>query len=613
MTVLAGKLLRIDLSDKGYWEEEIPDKYYSEFISARGLSDRYLYHELEPEIDPLSPQNKIILSIGVLGGTGVQGFSKWAVSSKSPLTGTIFRSITGGNFGVWMKYAGYDLIIVQGRAENFSYIHIDEDGVHFLDAEDLLGLDPRQVQKVLMDKHGAKTESACIGIAGERLIRYAVITSGERTASRGGMGTVMGSKNLKAISINVPVRKFSAFDEVRFKNLIKKQIAILKEHPRRKNMTTKGTPYITTVVDKLGILPVRNFQEGSTQTIEQISGDEFYELKKAKGGCYQCMTRCGGMRNVTDGPFSGSTIDGPEYESIYAFGPLLGLTDKQFVINANALCDYYGMDTISTGVCVAFACELFEKEIITTSDTDGLDLSWGNKASIFSLIQNIGKREGFGYLLGEGVKRAADHMGGESGSYAMHIKGLELPGYDPRGVKGYALSMATSNIGGSHMYGRPRDELSGKVDPFTEEGKGASICEIQKEQALEDSLIACTFGNTGLDLQMYSDFLTAATGIEEFDNTDNLLKIGERILCIERCFNIREGFRREDDSLPIRMSSEPLKNAGTSTGQLVKDLDNLLDEFYKALGYTKEGVPKIEKLNELGMEDVIEDVMHALQ
>lgn len=613
MTVFAGKLLRIDLSDKRHWEEEIPDQYYREFISARGLSASYLYHELEPKIDPLGPQNKLIMSIGVLGATGVQGFSKWAVSSKSPLTGTIFRSITGGNFGAWMKYAGYDLIIVQGIAKNPSYIHIDGDGVHFFDAEDFLGLNSRQVQKILKDKHGPKTEAASIGVAGERLIRYAVITSGERTASRGGMGTVMGSKNLKAISINVPVRKTSPFDEVRFKDLIRKQIAILKDHPRRRNMTTKGTPYITTVVDKLGILPVLNFQEGSTRTIGQISGDEFYELKKAKGGCYQCMTRCGGMRNVTKGPFRGSEIDGPEYESIYAFGPLLGLTDKQFIIDANAFCDYYGMDTISTGVCIAFACELFEKGLISTSDTDGLDLGWGNKDSIFSLIRNIGEREGFGYLLGEGVKRAVEKMGGETDAYAMHIKGLELPGYDPRGVKGYALSMATSNIGGSHMYGRPRDELSGKVDPFTEEGKGASISQIQKEQALEDSLIACTFGNTGLDLQIYSELLKAGTGIEEFDGTASLLKIGERILCMERCFNIREGFGRKDDSLPKRMTSEPLKNAGPSSGEFVGNFENLLDEYYEALGYTKQGIPTIKKLNDLGMEDVIEDVTYFPQ
>jgi len=543
------------------------------------------------------------------GGTGLQGFSKWAVITKSPLTGTIFRSITGGNFGVWMKHAGYDLIIIEGQAAKPSSVHIDERGVHFQGAADLLGLDYRRVQIKLKEKHGPNTESACIGLAGENLVRYAVINSGERTASRGGVGTVMGSKNLKAISINVPIRKPSPFDEVRFKNLVKKQINILKEHPRRKNMTTRGTPYITTVVDGLGILPVRNFQEGSTQTIDEISGDEFYKMKKAKAGCYQCMTRCGGMREVTRGPLSGMQIDGPEYESIFAFGPLLGLTDKQFVINANALCDYYGIDTISTGVCIAYACELFEKGIISTSDTDGVDLSWGNEESIFSLIQKIGKREGVGYLLGQGVKRAAEHMGGETNSFAMHIKGLELPGYDPRGVKGYGLSMATSNIGGSHMYGRPREELSGLVDSFTEEGKGASIARVQKEQALEDSLIACTFGNTGLDLRMYSELLTAATGIEEFESTDNLVKIGERIVCIERCFNVREGFRRKDDSLPTRMTSEPLMKAGPSTGQVVKNLDRLLDEYYEALGYTGDGIPTAEKLKDLGIEELAKKII----
>jgi aldehyde:ferredoxin oxidoreductase len=509
-----------------------------------------------------------------------------------------------------MKHAGYDLVIIEGKAENHSYVHLDRDGIHFLGAEDLLGLDYRQLQKRLKERHGPHTESACIGLAGEKLVRYAVITSGERTASRGGMGTVMGSKNLKAISINVPTQRPIPFDEAKFKHLLKKQISILKEHPRKKNMTTLGTPYITTVVDALGILPVRNFQEGSLRTVDEISGDELYELKKAKAGCHVCMTRCGGMRDVTEGPLKGFQIDGPEYETIFAFGPLLDITDKQFVIDANALCDHYGIDTISTGVCIAYACELFEKGIISTSDADGLDLCWGNKEAVFSLIEKIGTREGIGQLLGEGVRRAGEKMGGEAAPYAMHIKGLELPGYDPRGVKGYALSMATSNIGGSHMYGRPRDELTGKVDPFTENGKGASIAQVQKEQALEDSLIACTFGNSGLDLQMYSEFLSSATGIEEFENPDNLLEIGERIICMERCFNVREGFSRSDDSLPRRMVSEPLKNAGPSTGQFVKDLDSLLNEYYDALGYTKEGIPTVERIRDLGIKEVAKDIAH---
>jgi aldehyde:ferredoxin oxidoreductase len=373
-------------------------------------------------------------------------------------------------------------------------------------------------------------------------------------------------------------------------------------------MNTLGTPYITKIVNMMGILPTKNYQEGSIPTIEDLSGDKFFELKKARAGCYACMTRCGGMRDVTLGPFGGSQIDGPEYETIFAFGPLLGLTDPQFVIDANALCDVYGIDTISTGVCIAFACELFAKGMISAADTGGLKLTWGNKEAIFSLIEQIGKREGFGRLLGEGVKKAAEQLGSGADAFAMHIKGLELPGYEPRGVKGYALSMATSNIGGSHMYGRPREEFSGQADPLAETGKGDLIARVQKEQALEDSLIACTFGNTGLDTAMYARLLFAATGIDDFGDAANLLKIGERIVCIERCFNAREGFSRKDDTLPERMLTEPLQQAGPATNQMVGNLAHLLDEYYQALGYTAEGIPGIDRLQELDLPEAIEDM-----
>lgn len=305
------------------------------------------------------------------------------------------------------------------------------------------------------------------------------------------------------------------------------------------------------------------------------------------------------MRDVSTGPFKGSQIDGPEYETIFSFGPLIGIHDKQFIIDANAACDYYGMDTISAGGCLSFACELFERGLLTPADTDQLDLSWGNKEALFALIGKIGRREGLGEILADGVKRASDHFGKDAASYAIHIKGLELPGYEPRAVKGYALSMATANIGGSHMYGRPRAELSGLVDPFTETEKGGAIAQVQKEQALEDSLVACTFGNSGLKTIDYAKFLTAATGIESFAEPDQLLKIGERIICVERCFNVREGFGRKEDTLPKRMLTEPLQDAGPATNQIVKDLDALLDEYYDSLGYTKEGIPTIEKLKEL--------------
>jgi aldehyde:ferredoxin oxidoreductase len=608
MSTINGRLLRINLNDSSSREESIPPQTIKHFISARGLGSKYLYDELAPAVDPLSHKNKLLLLVGVLAGTGLQGFSKWAVMSKSPLTGTIFRSISGGNFGVWMKNAGYDLIIVEGRARAPIYIHIDVEGVHFLAADDLWGLDYRRLQAQLKKRHGPRTESACIGPAGEKRVRYAVIHSGERTASRGGMGTVMGSKNLKALSINAPIKRPTAFDPSTFKKLLAMQIDILKKHPRKKTMASLGTPYITTIVNNLGILPTKNYCEGSIATIEEISGDRFFELKKARAGCYACMTRCGGMRNVSRGPFDGSQIDGPEYETIFAFGPLLGLTDRQFIIDANALCDALGIDTISTGVCIAFACELYSKGMISTADTDGLKLTWGNKDAIFLIIEKIGKREGFGRLLGEGVKRAAEQIGAGAEAFAMHIKGLELPGYEPRGVKGYALSMATSNIGGSHMYGRPREEFTGQADPLVENSKGDLIARVQKEQALEDSLIACTFGNTGLDTSMYARLLQAATGIEDFKEAKNLLKIGERIVCIERCFNVREGFSRKDDTLPVRMRSEPLCQAGPSTDQIVSNLDHLLDEYYRSMGYSREGIPCIKRLQELDLRETVEDI-----
>jgi aldehyde:ferredoxin oxidoreductase len=243
--------------------------------------------------------------------------------------------------------------------------------------------------------------------------------------------------------------------------------------------------------------------------------------------------------------------------------------------------------------------------MIVTSDTDGIEINWGNKDAILALIEKIGKREGIGYLLGEGVKRASEQIGGEADRYAIHVKGLELPGYEPRAVKGYGLSMAVSNIGGSHMYGRPKAEMAGEVDSLTEEGKGASIVQAQKEQAIEDSLIACSFGNSGLDFQKYSEFLLAATGIKEFADVAHLMEVGERIICLERCFNIREGFRRKDDTLPRRMFSEPLRRGGPAENQTFEKLDKLLDEYYEAAGYTREGIPTVKKLKDLGIEEMV--------
>lgn len=600
MSTVTGRLLRVDLTGSTFKSEEIPRSHYVNFLSARGLGMKYLYDELQPGVDPMGPGNKLILGLGMLGATKLQGFSKWCAVTKSPLTGSVMRSYAGGNFGVWLKWAGYDLLILEGRASQPTYLYVDTEGVHFLDASPLKGMDPRETQEWLKAKHGAHTESACIGQGGENLVRYAVITSGERTASRGGVGTVMGSKNLKAVAVNVPSCKFKGVDEPRFDELAAAQIAMLKDNSRRKTLNKLGTPYITTGLMEKGIMPVKNFQEGKVEEIGTISGDRYFELKEAQAGCYACMTRCGGMRKVDKGPWAGTSIDGPEYESIFALGPTVGIVDRQFIIDANALCDYYGIDTISAGVCVGFAIEAFERGVLAR-ETVGYDLSWGDSECVMRLLHQIGRTEGVGALLAKGVKAAAAELGQGASDYAIHVKGLEIPGYEPRSLKSYALSMATSNIGGSHMYGRPRDELAGKVEPFGEKDKGASIADIQKDQAVEDSLVACTFGNSGLGPKDYAAYLVAGVGLTELATPDALRTVGERILCVERMFNVREGFRRKDDSLPHRMVGEELRNAGPATGQKVNNLEGLLTEYYEALGYDSDGVPKPETLSRLGL------------
>ncbi|GAB4273041.1 MAG: aldehyde ferredoxin oxidoreductase family protein [Deferrisomatales bacterium] len=606
MSTIAGSLLRINLTERTCRREEIPAGLYREFLSARGLGVRYLLEELHPGVDPLGPDNKLIFGIGVLGGTRLQGFSKWSVVTKSPLTGTVFRSFTGGNLGVWMKWAGYDQVILEGASDTPCYVLVDAEGVEFLDARELMGRDPREVQERLKERHGPRTEAACIGLAGEKGVRFAAITAGERTASRGGVGAVMGAKNLKALAVRAEPRSLRGHDPDRLEELAAEQIRMLRTNPRRRTLHTLGTPYITTGLMEKGILPVRNFREGFLEGVEAISGDVFLQRKEGAAGCYGCMTRCGGLRRVERGPYAGTRIDGPEYETIFALGPLLGIADPQFIVDANALCDYYGMDTISAGVSAAFAVELFEAGRIDRSHTGGLELQWGDPEAALALLDQIARREGLGEILSLGVKRAAEALGGGAEALAHHIKGLELPGYEPRALKGYALSMATANIGGSHMYGRPREELAGRVDPYAETDKGAAIAEIQKAQAVEDSLIACTFGNSGLTLEDYGRFLEAATGLEELASADALLRIGERIVCAERWFNVGEGFGRAQDCLPPRMVREPLRRAGPATDQVVACLDTLLDEYYDALGYDARGIPTPETLDRLGLSEFAE-------
>lgn len=610
MSTYTGKLLRANLSKGTVKIEPIPEQTKKDFMAGRGLCVKYLYDELKPGIDPLSADNKLLLSTGILAGTTAQGCSKWVAVTKSPASGAIAKSIGGASFGPWMKFAGFDLIIIEGRAQKPSYIYIEDGKAEILDASHLWGLNTNETQEKLQQLHGPTVQTACIGPGGEKLILYASIVSDRRTAARCGVGTVMGSKNLKAVAINATGKLVPHFPEV-FKELSRKYIENMKANPRVAGMAATGTSASTDKYTKdWHMTPVRNFHEGTLEGIEKITSPEFKKIKLKNYSCWGCMTRCGQWRKITEGPYAGSLTEGPEYETIFSFGSELYNSDIGFIVAAEILCDFYGIDTISAGVTIGFATELFERGILDTKDTDGLKLTWGNHAAFLPLLERIGKREGFGRVLGDGTKRAAAQIGEGAEKYAMHVKGIEIAGYEPRATKSYALSYAVSNIGATHMYARPWAEMAKTVDPLVEEGlgKGEMVASSQWGQAIDDSAIVCNFGSMGLTPELKNQLMAAATGIDSFGDPNYTKKLGERIVCLEHAFNVREGFNRKDDTLPQRFFTEPLQNAGPATGQTVKNLDGLIDEFYDASGYTRQGIPTPQKLKELGLNDVIKDI-----
>jgi len=608
MRSYTGKLIRINLSNRQSRVEDIPESLMKSYLGGRGLGVKYLYDELKPGVEPLSADNKVIMMMGPLGATTAMSVSRMALVTKSPLTGAVAKSVMGGSFGAFLKFAGYDGIIVEGESAKPVYLHIDKDGIHLLDADDLWGLDTQQTHQKLREKHGKSTQVACIGPAGENLVRYAVLISDLRCGGRTGVGTVLGAKKIKAFAVNSS-GPLSLHDADGFKKLTREIIEGLRTSPGRIKMSDFGTSYLTLGFEKVGIFPVKNFQEGHLEGVEKIGDEAMAEIKTKNDGCYGCMAKCGQVREVSGGTYDGAISEGPDYETIWSLGGNLANTDIGSLIAADSLCDKLGMDTVSAGNSIGFAYELFQRGIITQKDTDGLDLSWGNHDSMMKLLPKIAYREGFGKLLGEGTRRAAEHIGKGAEDYAIQVKGLELPAYEPRAVKGYGLILATSNIGASHMYGRPRDELAGKKDKLTEVDKGQDAASAEISQATQDSVIQCSFSPvTGFNAQQRSELLVMATGFKEFADPAYVEKVGERTLCLERCFNVREGFDRKDDTLPKRMRTEPLQNAGPATGQVFGNLDGLLDEYYDALGYTRNGIPSAEKLNQLGLGEVANDI-----
>jgi aldehyde:ferredoxin oxidoreductase len=551
----------------------------------------------------------LILSVGPLAGTPAQSASRWFATFKSPLTGTYYRTVGGGFFGAMLKFAGYDAIVIRGRADKPTYIWVHEDKVEFRDASHIWGLTVDGAKEFLLEETDKDARFVAIGPAGENLVRFAaLVTDDYRTAGRGGGGAVMSSKNLKAVVVYGRRRPRIYNDEL-FSEAVKEQVESYKKNPVFEGFHELGTNFAVYPFYTLGHFPTYNFKQWELENVDMFKPEVLRSYVVKHYGCYGCMIRCGKKFKLTKGPYAGLVWDFPEYETHWSFGGNLGLTNIEAITYANSLADKYGLDTISTGSVIAFAIELYEKGIISRRETNGLELRWGDPEVLVELVGKIALREGIGNILAEGVRRASEIIGRGAERYAMHVKGLELPAYDPRAAKAHGLSWATAPTGGNHCVGWNKFEIIGiprKVNPFSTEGKGELAKYVQDETAAIEAAGFCIFpvNVEMLTVDIASKLLYAATGIEEFGNPKYLWLVGERIFNLEKAINVREGVgTREYDMLPERILKEPVPRP-PAKGQ-VFELDKLLDGYYMARGWdVKTGLPSRGKLEELGLRDV---------
>lgn len=607
-----GKILRINLSTQSAKEEAVTEELAKKYLGGVGFAFKYLYDELKPGIPALDKENKLIFAVGPLTATGVSCTSRIAVASKSPLTNTIACALSGGYFPAEMKRAGYDMIIVEGKAEKPTYIAIKGGKVSFRNAEKLSGMGTTDTQLFIKEELGDQNyRIACIGPAGEKLIPIASIINERRAAGRKGLGAVMGSKNLKAIAV-LGAQRPPVADPVKFREARRIMNRAMKDsltlYPGHANT---GTPSVVDTTTTMGILAIKNWSAtGEINLVPQIGLDAQQSMRITRVACADCPVACSQVKMVRDGPYAGFLTEGPEFETTYSLGSAVGVDYLPAIIAGDRLCDEYGLDTISAGVTIGFAMELYERGILTKQDTGGIELRFGNHEAMIEMLRQIAYKEGLGTILCEGTRKAAQKIGKDSEKYAMHIKGLELPAYDVRGAKAHGLNYATAYNGADHNRGYAFQEIFGipipeKVDRFAIKGKGKLTKWNQDVRcATADCPTLCVFildmGITSIACQSIADLTTAATGIPF--TAEEVQQVGERVNNVARLFNGREGFSRKDDTFPRRLMTESIK-AGASAGQLISqaDLDEMLDEYYAARGWDKDGNPTPAKLKELGL------------
>jgi len=605
MDAWTGKVLRVDLS-KGEWEDEDLDvDLAEEYLGGRGLATKILFDEVDANVDPLSPENKLIFATGPLSGTGAPTGGRYMVVSKSPLTGAIACCNVGGDFGSELKYAGYDMVIFEGKSPKPVYLMIQNGDVEIKPAEHLWGKKTHETDDMVKAEMGDKwkaldTHVACVGPAGENLARIACIMSDKhRAAGRSGLGAVMGSKNLKAIAVwgsgAVTVTDGESFKEATFAIL-----EMLKSERIIEGMTTYGSMNSQFAMNKMGVLPALNFQAGFFEGVINTNARPLRaNLLIRNGACFACPIACGRVTRLTGPEYQGEGW-GPEFETGSLLGPNCGVDNLAAITKANYICNELGIDTMSAGGTVACAMELYEKGYLKQEEV-GYELNFGNAKAMVELVEKLGLREGFGDVLAEGGYRLAEKYGHPE--LFMGVKKQEMPAYHPQGLQGEGLALATANGGASHnRAGVYASELWGypyKTEPLAIEGKAAMCVELQHYKAVLDAVGLCQYIIFGkVEAEHIVPLLNAATGMDY--TVESLMRAGERIWNLERLFNLAAGLGAKDDTLPRRLLEQPLLT-GTSEGQ-VSRLSEMLPEYYQLRGWDDNGVPTEEKLAELGLD-----------
>ena len=600
-----GKVLRVDLTNEKIATEPLNREWARKFMGGKGLAARYLFEELKPGVDPLSPENVLEVWTGPAVGTMVPLTSRYVVVTKSPLSGTFLDSYAGGFLGPEIKYAGFDGIIIKGRAKKPVYLWLNDGKAELRDAKNVWGKDTYKTEELIRKEVGHKyARVASIGPAGEKLSPMACVVSDlTRNAGRGGAGAVFGSKNLKAVA----AKGTGGIELNDMKNFVKyakgMMLTDVVENPDHAGSITDGTPIIVDMSQNAGILPTRNWSTGEFEDSTGINSDALKtRVLVRKKACMDCGIACGSWSKVTKGRFKGAATEGPEYETIGLCGSNCGMKNIEAIVKFAEDCDRMGLDSMSTGNVVAWAMDLYGKGILSKKDLNGLDLKFGNEEAYAKMPEIIANRQGIGDILAEGSKRAAKKIGKGSEKLTVEVKGVEYPAYDPRGSIGMALAYATSDRGADHNRAWPvASDAYGSGDPWSPEGKAATCVEDNTRTSVKWSFIFCDF--YAVNFPNMAKYYSAVSGTPTTEQ--DLRTMGRRIWNLVRAFNVREGFSRKDDTLPERMEKEPLP-VGKPKGHVVPraDFEKMLDEYYSLWGWDANGIPTKKTLEDAGLGDI---------